>query len=58
MKDIAWLTPAGAEMTDQEWNQEFARCLGVYLDGERREAGSAYPLEGRSFVLLTEVNHG
>jgi isoamylase len=33
LKDIIWLTPDGREMTDQEWNQSFARCIGVYLDG-------------------------
>jgi isoamylase len=32
-KDVAWLTPAGTEMTEEEWDQEFARCLGVYLSG-------------------------
>ncbi len=32
-KDIVWLKPDGAEMTAEEWNQDFARCLGVYLAG-------------------------
>ena len=27
--DIAWLKPDGTEMTDEEWNHDFARCLGV-----------------------------
>ena len=34
VKDIIWLTPKGAEMTDVEWNQSFARSLGVYFSGE------------------------
>ena len=34
VKDIVWLRPDGAEMTDEEWDQHFARCLGVYLSGE------------------------
>jgi glycogen operon protein len=33
IKDIVWLDPDGKEMTDEEWNQEFARCLGVRLAG-------------------------
>ncbi|HEY3178003.1 MAG TPA: glycogen debranching protein GlgX [Casimicrobiaceae bacterium] len=33
-KDVTWLTPAGAEMTVVEWNQDFARCLGVLLAGD------------------------
>ncbi|MET0205174.1 MAG: glycogen debranching protein GlgX, partial [Casimicrobiaceae bacterium] len=32
--DIAWLKPDGTEMTVEEWNHDFARCLGVYLSGE------------------------
>ena len=33
-KDIAWLKPDGTEMSDEEWNNDFARCLGVFLGGE------------------------
>ncbi|HTY55026.1 MAG TPA: glycogen debranching protein GlgX [Candidatus Binataceae bacterium] len=33
VKDIVWLAPDGTEMTDEEWNQSYARCLGVYLEG-------------------------
>jgi isoamylase len=34
-KDIAWLKPDGSEMTEREWNNDFARCLGVFLAGDR-----------------------
>jgi isoamylase len=34
VKDIVWLRPQGQEMTDVEWNQDFARCLGVSLSGQ------------------------
>src|SRR6185295_2810047 len=30
IKDVLWLAPSGTEMTDEEWNQSFARCLGVF----------------------------
>ena len=33
-KEIMWLNPDGREMSDEEWNNSFARCLGVYLAGE------------------------
>ena len=32
-KDILWLKPDGKEMSHEEWEHEFARCLGVYLAG-------------------------
>jgi glycogen operon protein len=32
--DIAWLDPAGAEMTDETWNALEGRALGVRLNGD------------------------
>jgi len=33
LKDVLWLKPDGSEMTAQEWEHEYARCLGTYLSG-------------------------
>jgi glycogen operon protein len=33
VKDVLWLKPDGHEMTDQEWEGEHARSLGVYFSG-------------------------
>jgi isoamylase len=32
-RDIAWLTPAGQPMTDQEWTSGHAHALSVFLNG-------------------------
>ncbi|MFW0791636.1 glycogen debranching protein GlgX [Gordonia sp. CPCC 205333] len=32
--DIAWLTPAGAEMTAADWDSGFGKSLAVFLNGE------------------------
>jgi len=32
--DIAWLTPAGQDMTDQDWAAGFAKSLIVFLNGD------------------------
>jgi isoamylase len=34
IKDISWLTPDGREMTDEEWKESSARCLGMLLVGQ------------------------
>jgi isoamylase len=31
--DIAWLTPAGTEMTHEDWNAGFAKSVMVFLNG-------------------------
>ena len=33
MKDISWLNPDASEMSDHDWNQTFARALGVLISG-------------------------
>ena len=33
IKNILWVNPDGLEMSDKEWSQGFARCLGMYLAG-------------------------
>jgi len=59
MHDILWLDPSGAEMTEAQWHQGFARCLGVYLSGsaldERDERGR--PVSGDDFLLLFNAHH-
>ncbi|GII82913.1 glycogen operon protein GlgX homolog [Sphaerisporangium siamense] len=34
LTDIAWLTPAGVEMTDADWHNGYAKSLCVFLNGE------------------------
>jgi isoamylase len=59
IKDIFWLNPDGREMTDDEWKQSSARCLGVFLAGDglldRGERGE--PITDDNFLLLMNAHH-
>ena len=59
VKDIVWLKPDGAEMTDEEWDQHFARCLGVYLAGEALTDTDrrGRPLVDDNFLVLFNAHH-
>ncbi|MDB5806483.1 MAG: glycogen debranching protein GlgX [Betaproteobacteria bacterium] len=59
VKDIMWLKPDGTEMTDEEWNNEFARCLGVYLSGRdlRETDERAHPVQDDTFLVLFNAHH-
>jgi glycogen operon protein len=59
LKDIVWLKPDGTEMSEQEWQQEFARCLGVLLSGEAADQQDerGQPVVDRTFVLLFNAHH-
>lgn len=40
LEDIAWFLPDGREMSEENWKQDFAKSLGVFLNGEGiRSAG-------------------
>jgi len=58
-KDIAWLKPDGAEMTDEEWQQSFARCLGVALTGDALDDVDerGQPVRDNNFLLLLNAHH-
>ncbi len=60
IKDIIWLNPSGQEMSEEEWNQSFAHCLGVYLAGrgidERDQHGQ--PILDDDFLLLLNAHDG
>lgn len=33
-EDIAWFLPEGTEMTEEQWNHDFAKSLAIYLNGQ------------------------
>ncbi|MGD9528103.1 glycogen debranching protein GlgX [Pseudonocardia sp.] len=34
LADIAWFTPSGEEMTEQDWDSGFGKCVTVFLNGD------------------------
>lgn len=34
VNDIVWFNPDGSEMTDRQWDIEFAKAVGIFLNGE------------------------
>ncbi|MEO5701576.1 MAG: glycogen debranching protein GlgX [Casimicrobiaceae bacterium] len=59
VKDILWLEPDGAEMTEQEWSHDFARTLGVYLEGGALAEVDARgrPVVDDGFLVLFNGHH-
>jgi glycogen operon protein len=54
LADIAWLTPAGAEMGQAQWRDSHARALAVFLNGDAiTEPGPhGEPVRDDSFLIL------
>jgi len=58
VKDLAWLAPDGREMTDEAWNADFVRSLGMILNGtaieEANERGE--PVLGDTLLVLLNAH--
>ena len=54
IKDSTWLTPAGDEMSDEQWGDPHAKCLGLLLDGRAQPSG--IPRRGSEATLLLLLN--
>ncbi len=59
VKDLAWFRPDGKEMTDEDWNNGFARCLGLRLAGEAIEEVDARgrPIVDDTLLILLNAHH-
>jgi isoamylase len=59
VRDIAWFTPAGQEMSEQDWSAGFAKSLMVFLNGRaipsRGPRGEA--IIDDSFLLCFNAHH-
>lgn len=60
VNDIAWFLPEGIEMPEENWSHDFAKSLGVYLNGRELESAD---LEGKkilddSFYIIFNAHHG
>jgi glycogen operon protein len=53
-RDITWLRPDGNEMTPEEWNAGWIRCIGLQLNGRTLDDvnGVGEPIRDETFMML------
>jgi glycogen operon protein len=56
VQDIAWFSPAGAEMTDFDWQVSFARTLGMFLNGDQLPPAATRHDKSRDESLFVILN--
>ena len=54
IKDISFFNPSGQEMSDEDWNAGFVKCLGVRLAGDliNDENERGEPIVGETLLIL------
>jgi glycogen operon protein len=59
VKDLAWFTPQGKEMGEEDWQAGFAKSLGVFLNGAAiaRPSERGERIEDDSFYTVFNAHH-
>lgn len=59
IRDIMWFAPNGCEMTDEEWNHSFVRCLSMLLSGDAMDVRDAQgePIRDNTFLLMLNAHY-
>src|SRR5262249_30900227 len=59
IKDISWFRSSGDEMSDEDWDAGFVRCLGVRLAGDviGDVDDRGEPIVGDTLLLLLNAHH-
>ena len=60
VEDIAWFLPDGSSMSEENWRQDFAKSLGVFLNGKalRAEGSRGEHLVDNNFYIIFNAYDG
>jgi isoamylase len=59
LDDISWFLPEGVEMSEEHWNQEYAKALGVFMNGKgiRSVGPKGETIVDDSFYIIFNAHH-
>ncbi|MBD7977208.1 glycogen debranching protein GlgX [Serpens gallinarum] len=56
VKDVTWLSPDGSEMSEEQWHDGNARCLGMLLDGRAQPTGIRRRGDDATLLLILNAH--
>jgi len=57
VKDLAWLSPTGDEITEEQWNDGRAKCFGMLLDGRAQPTGIKQRGSDATLLIVFNAHH-
>ncbi|MEX3931574.1 glycogen debranching protein GlgX [Paraburkholderia phymatum] len=55
--DVKWLSPAGVELTGDQWDDATMRCFGLVIDGRAQASGIRKPASDATLLLVVNAYH-
>ena len=57
VKDLAWLSPSGTELTEEQWQDARAKCFGMLLDGRAQPSGIKQRGSDATLLIVFNAHH-
>jgi len=57
VKDLTWLSPAGTELTEEQWHDSRAKCFGMLLDGRAQPSGIKQRGSDATLLIVFNAHH-
>jgi len=57
VSDVRWLSPAGVDLTPEQWGDASMRCFGLVIDGRARATGIRRPASDATLLLVVNAHH-
>jgi len=57
IKELTWLNPSGEEMSEENWQDANAKCMGLILDGRAQPTGIRRRGIDRTLMLIMNTHH-
>ena len=58
IRDVAWISTSGVEMTPADWSTGWIKCFGVVLDGRARKTAIARAGEDDTVLVILNSYEG
>jgi glycogen operon protein len=57
LSEVRWMSPAGTELTQEQWQDPSMRCFGVLLDGRAQTSGIRKPASDATLLIVLNAHH-
>ncbi len=55
--EVRWMSPAGTELSDEQWNDPSMRCFGLIIDGRAQTSGIRRPASDATLLVVLNAHH-
>ncbi|PMS31669.1 glycogen operon protein [Trinickia symbiotica] len=57
LSEVKWMSPAGTELTAQQWDDPLMKCFGLVIDGRAQVSGIRRPASDATLLLVLNAHH-